>query len=334
MMRAVGRIGVAELGGAAVVFGSIIIINRSGYALGSGLSRALEPLLVPELRLQLDEHFYGVYAQMQGLLLLAGISLSVGMLLDETLLFGRSGDPCELCWGEYCRMNCKGSPPAIAIRASVTVLREPRATVPDVCRTSVMAALFPFLRWAAERRGLCDVVPLVYTCVSILLEVGLCGNLILSVLYRPTWGDCSTAALLQLWGLLLRLTVPSLVMILTAFETYSVLSGDGTPIQLAAYPVGNQVSSEWSIVSRVWVNTTIFIGNAMDSGQLLLIIDYAIATTVFAVGAALLNALVVCTFRATIVGFVIPDTAVVEQLTHITPHHLFIIWWTRHGAIL
>lgn len=282
MMSSIGKFGTNALGGASLANG---LMNATGYAIGAGLSGALETLLSHSFGHNPKSLLYGTHAQRMVLLLLV-VALPLGFLIAHIgAILVRLGQPAEvvLYTADYALVGLWALIPFMLLE----VLRRYYAaqhlsnsfTIAIVIGAVINIPLQQFLPAQLGFIG----APIAWLILLILIDTGLILYLLLTGLYKNTWGGWSRAALCH-WGPMVRLAVPSLAMTLcewTALEINTILAGFAPPHDLATFAITVQTAiTMWTMPAGNYIAASVLVGNCVGERRPVLGRTYAITSLV------------------------------------------------------
>lgn len=322
MLAVVGHMGVGELGGASIAFG---LINATGFAFGSGICGALETLLSQSFGRDQTSKMYGVYAQRMLVILFIFMIPLIVLLLSVNRLLLLIGEPESVAYyaGRFCEVAALSIPPIMVLELLRRYYASQRLPNPIFVALLLAAVANPFLLHACVENLGYDGVAAAWSLLMTMMDVGLVLYLVVTGLYRRTWGGWSRGAL-QDWGPMLKLALPSLGMAVsewTAMEVNSVFAGFGTQIELAAYAVSSQISSVcWAVAAGIFIASTVLVGNCIGAGHPSAAKQYAKLCAILAVTVATVNMLILYVSREWLVSRFTDDERVIDQYSELVPY--------------
>ncbi|KAG8346074.1 putative membrane transporter protein [Trypanosoma vivax] len=324
MMVFAGRLGVQELGAVSVSFS---IINATAYAIGCGLSGALEALLSCSYGDDPRNKMYGTYAQrMFFILLIFSVPLTPFFMYLEPLL-GFAGQPPHVVTkvGKFGRISVLGVPFLMLLELIRRYYVSQRRSQPVFFALAAAAVFNPILQlFLVNWMGYIGI-PIGWVVLMMGLDTALIWYLWWSGLHRRTWGGWSREAF-QNWSSILRFAVPSLGIAFsewTVVEINTLCAGYSSPVGLAAFAVSNQVANLcWSIVSGLFIASTVLVGNCVGARNANLGKKYAVVSSVLVLLVSSCNAVLIYTYREQIPYIFTTDTVVVDEFASMSPYFL------------
>jgi multidrug resistance protein, MATE family len=282
MMSAIGTFGTNALGGASLANG---LMNATGYAFGAGLSGALETLLSHSFGHNPKSLLYGTHAQRMSLLLLV-VAVPLGCVIAHIgAILLRLGQPAQVVvyTADYALVGLWALIPFMLLE----VLRRYYAaqhlsTSFTVAMVLGAAVNVPLQQGLTGQLGFIGA-PIAWMILLIAMDAGLIMYLLVTGLYRDTWGGWNRSALCH-WGPMLRLAIPSLAMTMcewTALEVNTVLAGFAPPIDLATFAITVQMAiTMWTMPSGNYIAASVLVGNRIGERRPILGRTYAVCALI------------------------------------------------------
>ncbi|CUE65690.1 transmembrane protein, putative, partial [Bodo saltans] len=278
MFAAVGQFGSEALGGAALANG---LMNATGYAFGAGLSGALETLLSHCYGHNPKSLLFGTHAQRMILLQLI-VALPLGLLIANIgsilVWMGQSPDVVAFTT-QYALIGVWALVPFMFLEVMRRYYATQHVSTPITVIIVVAAVLnIPLQHYLPSALGFVGA-PIGWLILLVTMDLALVGYLVVTGLYRNTWGGWNRSALRH-WGPMVKLAFPSLIMTLcewSAMEINTIASGFAPPTELAAFTIMMQTAlTMWTMPAGNYIAAAVLVGNCIGERRPLLGRTYAI----------------------------------------------------------
>ncbi|CUE65675.1 Hypothetical protein, putative [Bodo saltans] len=279
MMSAIGEFGTHALGGASLANG---LMNATGYAFGGGLAGALETLLSHCYGHNPKSLLFGTHLQRMILLQLI-VALPLGLLIANigSILVWAGQSPDVVAYtSEYALIGVWALVPFMFLEVMRRYYAAQHMSHPFTVIIVVAAVLnIPLQHYLPAALGFVGA-PIGWLILLVNMDVALVGYLVVTGLYRNTWGGWNRSALRH-WGPMVKLAFPSLAMTLcewSAMEINTIAAGFAPAHDLAAFTITVQTAiTLWTMPAGNYIAASVLVGNCIGERRPILARTYAIA---------------------------------------------------------
>jgi MATE family multidrug resistance protein len=323
----VGRLGVAELGGAAT---GVMITNSTAFAVATGLCGALDTVLSQIHGANPNDRRYGRETQrMVCILFLFAVPISF-LWWNIASVLNSIHQPPEIVahTSTFVRTMLPGLPAIMGLEVLKRYMQAQHVTTPITVAVFTAAVANPLVL------GVCmDGLGLKFAGAAVgwnLVLWGMCIGL-LGYLLMPsnatrcamTWSGWEWGSALSGWKPLLRLGLPCLGITLaewTTFELNGVAASFTNPTDLAAYSITNQIATlAWTVISGLASAICVVVGNAVGASNHLEARRCAIIGATLVTCLAFVNALIILTNAPRLAAIFTDEPAVHARVGDLAP---------------
>jgi MATE family multidrug resistance protein len=271
----VGKLGVAELGGAAT---GVMITNSTAFAVATGLCGALDTMLSQIYGANPNDRRFGRETQRMACMLLC-VSFPIALLWwNVGALLTFIGQPAEVVahTSTFVRLMLPGLPAILGLEVLKRYMQAQHITAPITVAVFAAAVGNPIvLNFTIESLGLgFSGSPVGWCIVLLTMASGLLAYLLLpsnAARCGQTWAGWEWGSAWTGWKPLLRLGLPCLGITMaewTTFELNGVAASFTNPTDLAAYSITNQIATlAWTVISGLASAICVVVGNAVGGGN-------------------------------------------------------------------
>ena len=322
-----GRMGVVELGAAALTFS---FINATSFSVAAGFCGALETFFSQSFGENPESKMYGTHAQrMVVLLLVASLPLGALFAYCEPIMLTAGQSPgVSHHVALFTQFALIGLIPSMLMEVVRRYFQCQHQTLPITVATSVGAIVInPAALIILTALGAGYVaLPLAWSLLQVLTLAALVAYAQHSGLAARTWSGWNNEALSN-WGPMLRLGGLSFLMIVSEFvvvEVNSISAGFLDEVSLAAFSISCQLTFfTWNITSGLYLAMSVIVGSLIGAGQHVKARQYAALGTIMVICLGGFNIVWMYIFGDAIAAFFTDSVEVQEAFRPILPFAMF-----------